>query len=276
MAASFPPLGRSAADLISINKRFSSSCIPLDRLLGGGLPSGHVLELSGPPGTAKEILATKFASSAVSVNDQVLFVDMQNMASPATLHPELRSKNLNLVDASLELVYYLTVFTLPDLLIISPQSSLESSQIRLVILNSIWFPFQTAPGLTMSRRATLLVRVKQVLAKLCSSLDIAVVTTTQLATKFLNPDGTPTSFDSGSRAVLVPLLGKSVLAYNYLPPHRTYRVLIVPETRTSGFDLFVNFTSQFKELYIFSEFCAYFRAQIMIVRTSPSKSHMKW
>jgi hypothetical protein len=76
----------------------------------------------------------------------------------------------------------------------------------------------------------LLARVRQVLARLCSSLDIAVipqphshhhchllirleeqiVTTTQLATKLLNPDGTPASFDSGSRAVLVPLLGESV------------------------------------------------------------------
>lgn len=42
--------------------------------MGGGLPSGHVLELSGPPGAAKETLATKFASDAVLSNDQVLFV----------------------------------------------------------------------------------------------------------------------------------------------------------------------------------------------------------
>ena len=37
-----------------------------------------------------------------------------------------------------------------------------------------------------------------------------IVVTTQLATKLLNPDGTLASFDSGSRAVLVPQLGKSV------------------------------------------------------------------
>jgi RAD51-like protein 2 len=141
-----PPLGRSAAELISINKRFSSSCAPLDRLLGGGLPSGYVLELSGPPGTAKETLATKFASDAVSSNDQVLFVgkmatewapllhpycilDMQNMASPASIHSELGRPSaihhastsrwfpLGSKDASLDLVHYLNIFTLPDLLI---------------------------------------------------------------------------------------------------------------------------------------------------------------
>ncbi|SRR6266478_8234061 len=106
-------------------------------------------------------------------------------------------------------------------------------QIRLVILNSIWFPFQTS-NLTQARRTTLLARVRQVLARLCSSFDIAVspqlyaahrhchllirleeqiVITTQLATKLLNPDGSPASFDSGSRAVLVPQLGKSVQFY---------------------------------------------------------------
>ena len=67
-------LGRSAAELISVDKRFFSSCVPLDRLLGEGLLSGHILELSGPPGTAKETLATRFASNAVSSNDHVLFV----------------------------------------------------------------------------------------------------------------------------------------------------------------------------------------------------------
>jgi RAD51-like protein 2 len=152
MTGSFTPLGRTADKLISINKRFPSSCVPLDRLLGDGLPSGHVLELSGPPGTPKDTLATKFASSAVSSSDQVLFVGkilthwqrrvlhpycilgMENMASPASLHSELRrpkhcsSRRLHfhtdlllgskgLADAGLDLVHYLNIFTLPDLLI---------------------------------------------------------------------------------------------------------------------------------------------------------------
>jgi RAD51-like protein 2 len=71
---SSPPLGRSAADLISNYKRFLSSCEPLDGLLGDGLPCGHILELSGPPGTTKESLVVKFVANAVSSNDQVLFV----------------------------------------------------------------------------------------------------------------------------------------------------------------------------------------------------------
>ena len=69
-----PPLGRSAADLISNHKRFLSSCEPLDSILEDGLLSGHILELSSPPGTGKESLVVKFVSNAVSSSDQVLFV----------------------------------------------------------------------------------------------------------------------------------------------------------------------------------------------------------
>ena len=78
--------------------------------------------------------------------------------------------------------------------------------------------------------------------------------TTQLSTKFLNPDGTPASYDSGSRAILVPQLGRSpsrareptdqltfAPGSDYLPPYRTYRVLIVPETRSSGFEFLLLF-----------------------------------
>lgn len=86
-----PPLGRSAADLISNCKRFLSSCEPLDRLLGDGLPCGHILELSGPPGTVKESLVVKFVSNAVSSNDQVLFVGRtQHDCEPV---PYLRSRH---------------------------------------------------------------------------------------------------------------------------------------------------------------------------------------
>jgi hypothetical protein len=195
-------------------------------------------------------------------------LDMQNMASPTLLLSELRTPKYywtrprftwcllgskNLPDANLDSVHYSNIFTLPDLLIFlhnlpmflethpsvntfitisgfSLMKIFSISQIHFIILNSIWFPFQTCPGLTLSRRATLLVHVRQVLARLCASLDIAVmprphklscpsyaymneeqvVVTTQLATKFLSPDGTPANYDSGSRAILVPQLGKSV------------------------------------------------------------------
>ena len=80
--------------------------------------------------------------------------------------------------------------------------------------------------------------------------------TTQLATKFRNSDGTPATSDTGSRAVMVPQPGKfpqlKFLPANglvtkslfylisglsdcvYLPNGKSYRIILVPQTRTSG------------------------------------------
>ncbi|EIM88840.1 uncharacterized protein STEHIDRAFT_145678 [Stereum hirsutum FP-91666 SS1] len=72
-------------------------------------------------------------------------------------------------------------------------------------------------------------RIKECLNKTCASRNISVVITMQLSTKLLNRDGTPGNFDTGSRAVLVPQLGPT-----YLPSGRTHRVIVVPQTRTTG------------------------------------------
>lgn len=60
-----------------------------------------------------------------------------------------------------------------------------------------------------------------------------VVTTTNLANKLLNADGTRGTFDTGSKAVLSPALGPG-----YLPPGRSYRVLVVPHSRQDGCAIF--------------------------------------
>lgn len=53
---------------------YSTHCPPIDKLLGGGLPRGHILEISGPPGTPKESIATNIVQSFVDLNLEVLFV----------------------------------------------------------------------------------------------------------------------------------------------------------------------------------------------------------
>ena len=48
--------------------------IPLDKILGGGLKRGHILEISGPPGSAKELMARNIVQSFLEANHQVLFI----------------------------------------------------------------------------------------------------------------------------------------------------------------------------------------------------------
>lgn len=70
-----PPLTQSVATLIGgPSARYSASCYPVDKLLGGGLKRGCALEISGPPGTFKESLAVNLAVSFVKSNEEVVFI----------------------------------------------------------------------------------------------------------------------------------------------------------------------------------------------------------
>lgn len=60
----------------SPSTRLACGHLPLDNILNGGLRSGHILEISGPPGTAKETLAVGFVKGSIKNGDEVLFVGM--------------------------------------------------------------------------------------------------------------------------------------------------------------------------------------------------------
>jgi RAD51-like protein 2 len=55
-------------------QKFSTQCPPIDKLLNGGLTRGHILEVSGPPGTMKEAVGINVIRSFVEKNEHVLFV----------------------------------------------------------------------------------------------------------------------------------------------------------------------------------------------------------
>lgn len=83
----------------------------VNKMLGGGLPQGYILEISGPPGSFKESLACDFVRTFVAADKPVAFVgdspvhlcvsriteglhmleDMQNMTSPHALSSVLQS-----------------------------------------------------------------------------------------------------------------------------------------------------------------------------------------
>lgn len=82
-------------------------------------------------------------------------------------------------------------------------------QISLLVLNSISFFFQ-APLSSESSYAwkkVLLERLKPIFMKACVTHKVSIVLTSQLATKMVDAGGKNTTFDSGSRAVMVPYLG---------------------------------------------------------------------
>ncbi|KDQ62157.1 hypothetical protein JAAARDRAFT_54165 [Jaapia argillacea MUCL 33604] len=235
-----PPLTQSAASMISSSsssaKYFSTLCPALDKLLGaGGLRRGYILEIAGPPGTKKEALAVNVVGSVVKDGGEVVFVDMQNMVMPAILCRDLQDSGME-PGAYKTLIRHANIQDLTDLMIFlnNLPSYLDTNpRTTLLVLNSLQFPFQSqSPPLTQSQKNGILERIKSILARSCAGRNLSVVITTQLSTKMVNPeDGSTSNFDkSGSRGIMLPSLGSA-----HLPSGRTYRVLISPTSRTSGY-----------------------------------------
>lgn len=54
--------------------KISTGYEPLDQLLSGGLDRGHILELSGPPGSIKNSISMGVTSSFLQLKEHVLFI----------------------------------------------------------------------------------------------------------------------------------------------------------------------------------------------------------
>ena len=100
---------QSAALMVQQSQKVSTKCVALDKILGGGLSRGQILEISGPPGSPKEKLALNIMATFAESGEETLFVgkdlmisifpafflikhlDCQNAANPAVLHNSLES-----------------------------------------------------------------------------------------------------------------------------------------------------------------------------------------
>ncbi|KAF8162446.1 hypothetical protein K438DRAFT_1858624 [Mycena galopus ATCC 62051] len=206
--------------------RIVTNCSPIDKLLGGGLPRRHVLEISGPPGTPKCAIAVGIVKSFVKGNpdEEVLFLDIQNMTTASALRrsiPQDAAKRVShhILHTLPELVVF--IHTLPSILASRPK-------LGLLVLSSLYFPLQASKKLSIPAKNTVLENLKQMLVQVASR-GLTIVVTSQMATKLLAADGSPANFDTGARAVMVPQLPPA-----YLPSAISFRVLICPQARDSG------------------------------------------
>lgn len=69
-----PLMSQSLASMISRSQIFLCSYAAVNEVLGGGLPRGRILEISGPPGSFKEALALDYTRLFVEANEKVIFV----------------------------------------------------------------------------------------------------------------------------------------------------------------------------------------------------------
>jgi RAD51-like protein 2 len=66
------PQTQSAAALSQASRKLQTGCQALDDLLKGGVQGGHILELSGPPGTPKELVVMNLIGQFVNDQNDVL------------------------------------------------------------------------------------------------------------------------------------------------------------------------------------------------------------
>lgn len=141
------PMTQSVATLAQPSVCISTRCAGLDKLLAGGLSRGHILEISGPPGSPKELMAQNLIVEFVENGGRVVIIgthsrwfvisfqlilriDCQNMV-------DLRALTRALLSEHLSLVQYKRIMNLPELLLffeqldaILPGEARQSSFVR--------------------------------------------------------------------------------------------------------------------------------------------------
>ncbi len=86
--AVYPRIARPEQTGEQLGRLLPSGSTELDALLGGGLPSGTSLLVTGPAGTGKSVLATQYACAAASRGEKVLFLLFDERLSTFTLRAE--------------------------------------------------------------------------------------------------------------------------------------------------------------------------------------------
>ncbi|KAH8829307.1 hypothetical protein DL96DRAFT_1044405 [Flagelloscypha sp. PMI_526] len=217
-----PPLSQSVSTLAESSKRVSTGCAALDSLLGGGLMPNIILEISGLPGCPKELLVCQMTKSYILSGSEVVYVDTSNALIPESLQTYLS-------DTPVENVSYLHINTLEQLFMFLHNISEflnRHPKTDLLVLDSLSALFQRASPLSPANCLHLEERLRNIFSQITTVHRLAIVTTSTLATKVLNEDGSASSFSLGGRGVLTPALGST-----YLPANKSWRISVVPKTQ---------------------------------------------
>ncbi|XP_077462903.1 DNA repair protein RAD51 homolog 3 [Stigmatopora argus] len=196
----------------------------LDAALGGGLPVGKTTEICGAPGVGKTQLCLQLAVDAQvppcfgGLGGQVLFIDTEgsfmvqrvvDLASAAVRHCTLIAEDAEqrdavkafTVESILSNIFLVRchdyvellaeIYLLPDFLSRHPT-------VRLLVIDSVAFPFRQHIDELRSQRTRLLNGLAQQLISAAIKYDLAVVLSNQMTTRV-----------HGGRSELVPALGET-------------------------------------------------------------------
>ncbi|XP_073521465.1 DNA repair protein RAD51 homolog 3 isoform X1 [Phyllobates terribilis] len=201
-------------------------CSALDDILGGGVPLTKVTDICGPPGIGKTQLCMQLAVDVQipecfgGVDGETVYIDTEgsfiverlvDIANACVLHCSLITQAHQQDDQKIAMqrftlsnilsnIHYFCCHNYAELLaqiLVLPDFIAQHSKIKLVIIDSIAFPFRHSFD-DLSLRTRLLNMVAQQLINIATQHKLAVVLTNQMTTRI-----------GSSESLLVPALGES-------------------------------------------------------------------
>jgi len=145
--AVYPRIRHPESTGTNIGRLLPSGSSELDTLLGGGLPSGTSLLITGPAGTGKSVLATQYACAAASRGEKVLFLLFDERLSTFTLRAEGLGMELGemIADGQLSLRQIEPTELSPGEFAHEVVRAVEDDGVKMVVIDSINGYLQSMP-----------------------------------------------------------------------------------------------------------------------------------
>jgi len=176
---------------LSSSHYLSTTLAPLDHLLRGGIPSGSVTEIVGPPGAGKTQLCLMLS---VLAGGGVVYLDTESSFSPErlveiaeNLHPDIYSRETNtenLKDLTQRVIVYNNFTSTQDVLdrLSTVQEVIVETQAKLLIVDSV--ASVARKDVDVVQRQELLAKQASILKYLSETFTIPIVVTNQVTTQF--------------------------------------------------------------------------------------------
>ncbi|KAH7413170.1 P-loop containing nucleoside triphosphate hydrolase protein [Cadophora sp. MPI-SDFR-AT-0126] len=227
-------LRKSGEDVVNCWHTISTLDDDLDRALGGGIPTGHITEVTGESGAGKtQFLLTLLLAAQLpaphGLSSTVLYISTESALPTSRLsqllgaHPTLLAASprptldavISIVTPDLESQDHILRFQVPV--------AVKRHGIRLIILDSVAANYRAEferagggaasghkSGANMAQRSSELVKLGQLLRELAREQNIAIVVANQVADRFSGAGG-------GSSPVLRRSTQSSPLARRSVP-----------------------------------------------------------
>ncbi|XP_023215141.1 DNA repair protein RAD51 homolog 4-like isoform X1 [Centruroides sculpturatus] len=173
-------------ELLSSLAIFGTGCPRLDEILDGGIYTGEITEIVGPPAAGKTQLCHSMVTSVcLETRHSALYIDTGGSFSCRRIADMLKSRNVSQMDADnilqrIHMVNAYDVFELMKLLEdlkiqLCSQSLTPYRNLKLVILDSVAAVISPRLGIQNSDGRGLMVHLAYLLKNLCSDHALAVV-----------------------------------------------------------------------------------------------------